>query len=390
MTEEYDLSSALLIKHRIVVLLIDDQKIIGEAVRRMLKDETDIDFHFCNDSGLALSEAERLRPTLILQDLVMPDINGLDLVLHFRENPITHNVPLIVLSSKEEAAVKAEAFARGANDYMVKLPDRIELIARMRYHSNAYIAQLQRDEAYNALAAELGEAATYVRSQLPPPIQTGSIRTAWEFVPSATLGGDSFGYFSIDQAHFAFFLLDVCGHGVGPALLSVSAMAALNGQTLAEVDFRNPGAVLSALNSAYAMEKHNQLYFTIWYGVFNRNSRRVTYASAGHPPAIVVAAGIAPTELRQQSMPIGLMDDTEFDTAEFELPLNATVYLFSDGIYEVTLPEGREFRFQEYMEKVASITAAHGSMLEILQEMRAVQNRQDFDDDVSILELKFD
>jgi phosphoserine phosphatase RsbU/P len=390
MTEEHDLSSALLIKHPIVVLLIDDQKIIGEAVRRMLKDETDIDFHFCNDPGLALSEAERLRPTLILQDLVMPDINGLDLVLHFRSNKATHNVPLIVLSSKEEPAVKAEAFARGANDYLVKLPDRIELIARMRYHSNAYIAQLQRDEAYNALAAELGEAATYVRSQLPQPIQSGSIKTAWEFVPSTMLGGDSFGYFSIDQAHFAFFLLDVCGHGVGPALLSVSAMAALNGQTLSEVDFKNPGEVLTALNIAYAMEKHNQLYFTIWYGVFNRNSRMVSYASAGHPPAIVVTAGNAPIELRQQSMPIGLMDDTEFDTAEFELPEHATVYLFSDGIYEVTLPEGREFRFTEFMEKVAAITASNGGMQGILQEMRAVQDRQDFDDDVSILELKFE
>ena len=390
MTEEHDLSSALLIKHRIVVLLIDDQKIIGEAVRRMLKDETDIDFHFCNDPSLASGEAERLQPTLILQDLVMPDINGLDLVLRFRGNPVTRNVPLIVLSSKEEPAVKAEAFARGANDYLVKLPDRIELIARIRYHSNAYIAQLQRDEAYNALAAELGEAATYVRSQLPHPIASGSIRTAWEFVPSTMLGGDSLGYFSIDEEHFAFFLLDVCGHGVGPALLSVSAMAALNGQTLADVDYKSPSEVLTALNAAYAMENHNQLYFTIWYGVFNRNSRIVSYASAGHPPAIVVTGGNAPIELRQQSMPIGLMDDTEFDTAEFELPANTIVYLFSDGIYEVTLPEGREFRFPEFTEKVASITAANGGMKEMLQEMRAVQNRQDFDDDVSILELKFE
>jgi phosphoserine phosphatase RsbU/P len=390
MTEEHDLSSALLVKHRIVVLLIDDQRIIGEAVRRMLKDEMDIDFHFCNDPGLALSEAERLRPTLILQDLVMPDINGLDLVVHFRSNTATHNVPLIVLSSKEEPAVKAEAFARGANDYLVKLPDRIELIARMRYHSNAYIAQLQRDEAYNALASELGEAATYVRSQLPPPIASGSIRTDWQFVPSATLGGDSFGYFDIDPLHFSFFLLDVCGHGVGSALLSVSAMSALNGQTLSDVDFRNPSEVLAALNIAYAMEKHNQLYFTIWYGVFNRDTRIVSYASAGHPPAIVISAGSAPRELRQQSMPIGLMDDTEFDTAVFALPDHATVYLVSDGIYELTLPEGREFRFTEFMDKVASITATNGGIPEILQEMCAVQNRQDFDDDVSILELKFE
>ncbi|QXP82832.1 fused response regulator/phosphatase [Methylococcus sp. Mc7] len=390
MSEEKGVTAALAVAHPVVVLLIDDQKIIGEAVRRLLKDETDMEFHFLSDPTQALAEAERVRPTIILQDLVMPEVDGLDLVVRFREHPASRNIPLIVLSSKEEPTVKAEAFARGANDYLVKLPDRIELIARLRYHSDAYIAQLQRDEAYGALAAELHEAASYVRSQLPAPILAGPIRSAWEFVPSTTLGGDSFGYFDVDPGHFAFFLLDVCGHGVGPALLSVSAMAAISRRTLPEVDFLEPASVLGALNEAFAMEKHNLLYFTIWYGVFERATRTVRYASAGHPPAIVIAAGGGPAELRQQAMPIGVMGDATFTAAEFRLPPAAAVYLFSDGIYEVTRPSGDEFTFGEFTEQLASVASAGGGPRELLAAMRAIQDSAEFEDDVSVLELKFD
>ncbi len=137
--------------HRITVLLIDDQASVGEAVRRMIETETDMDFHFCQDPTEALRIANQVGPTVILQDLIMPDINGLRLVKYFRANPATRDVPLIVLSAKEEPETKAEAFALGANDYLVKLPDKLELIARLRYHSRGYINLLERNEAYNAL-----------------------------------------------------------------------------------------------------------------------------------------------------------------------------------------------------------------------------------------------
>lgn len=138
-------------KHRIRVLLVDDQAIIGEAVRRMLTSEDDIDFFYCQDPAMAIKMANQVQPTVILQDLVMPEVDGLMLVRYFRANKGTRDVPLIVLSSKEEAHTKAEAFALGANDYLVKLPDRLEVIARIRYHSKGYINLLERNEAYNAL-----------------------------------------------------------------------------------------------------------------------------------------------------------------------------------------------------------------------------------------------
>lgn len=134
-----------------MVLLVDDQAMIGEAVRRGLAHEENIDFHFCADPHQAVAQAIRIKPTVILQDLIMPGLDGLTLVRAYRSNPATQDIPIIVLSTKEDPLVKSAAFAAGANDYLVKLPDNIELVARIRYHSRSYLTLLQRDEAYRAL-----------------------------------------------------------------------------------------------------------------------------------------------------------------------------------------------------------------------------------------------
>ncbi|WP_377839154.1 diguanylate cyclase [Bosea sp. UC22_33] len=134
-----------------MVLLVDDQVMVCEAVRRALAHHGDVDFHYCTDPLEAIAVAQRVKPTVILQDLVMPGVDGLDLVRQYRKHPALHAVPVIVLSTKEDPATKSEAFQAGANDYLVKLPDKIELIARVRYHTRAYLDHLQRDEAYRAL-----------------------------------------------------------------------------------------------------------------------------------------------------------------------------------------------------------------------------------------------
>lgn len=145
---------------RITVLLVDDQVAMIEAVRRMLSTERDVDFHFCRNPIQAIKVANQIAPTVILQDLVMPEVDGLTLVRYFRANQTTRDVPLIVLSVKEEAHIKAEAFTLGANDYMVKFPDRLEVIARIRYHSQAYINLLERNEAYERLTSAMKQEQT--------------------------------------------------------------------------------------------------------------------------------------------------------------------------------------------------------------------------------------
>jgi CheY-like chemotaxis protein/HPt (histidine-containing phosphotransfer) domain-containing protein len=138
-------------EYHAMVLLVDDQAMVCEAVRRALANQADIDFHYCADAREAMSIANQIKPTVILQDLVMPGIDGLTLVSQFRVNPPTKDTPIIVLSTNEHPQVKGQAFALGANDYLVKLPDKIELIARIRYHSKAYMNLVQRDAAYRAL-----------------------------------------------------------------------------------------------------------------------------------------------------------------------------------------------------------------------------------------------
>src|SRR5947207_12250023 len=175
------------------VLLVNDQPIVGETLRQMFANESDIEFRFCPDPVAAIDIANEFHPTVILQDLVMPEVDGLLLVKYFRANLATRQTPLVVLSSKEEPTIKAKAFALGANDYLVKLPDKLEVLARIRYHSRGYVALLERNEAYERLAesqkelaAEIAGAERYVRSLLPKKM-TGDIAFDWKFVPSAQL-----------------------------------------------------------------------------------------------------------------------------------------------------------------------------------------------------------
>ncbi|MDX2230596.1 MAG: adenylate/guanylate cyclase domain-containing protein [Leptolyngbyaceae cyanobacterium bins.349] len=157
---------------QITVLLIDDQSIIAEAIRRMLSPEVDIAFHYCSDPTQALKAAANCHPTVILQDLVMPQMEGLLLVEFLRSNDTpTCHTPLIVLSSKEDPVIKAKAFELGANDYLVKLPDARELIARIRYHSKAYVNFLKRQEAEALFKAEILRQSAYIE-------QVGKVTTA--------------------------------------------------------------------------------------------------------------------------------------------------------------------------------------------------------------------
>jgi signal transduction histidine kinase len=134
-----------------MVMLVDDQAIVGEAVRRLLAREADMDLHYCSDAFAAVEQAIQIKPTVILLDLVMPKLDGFEVLKRFRANSVTAHIPIVVLSTTEEAETKSRAFTTGADDYLVKLPDKIELIARIRYHSKSYQNLVQRDEAYRAL-----------------------------------------------------------------------------------------------------------------------------------------------------------------------------------------------------------------------------------------------
>ena len=378
------------------VFLVDDQPIVGAAVKRMLDKEKDIRFLFCQDPLQAVKMAEQFAPTVILQDLVMPNINGMALVKIFREHPHLKDVPLIVLSTKEEANTKAEAFSAGANDYLVKLPDMVELIARIRYHSRGYISLLQRNAAYEALqesqdklAEELSQAADYVVSLFPSPVSTETLKAEWRFVPSERLGGDSLGYHWIDDEHFAMYLIDVCGHGVGSALLSVAALNVIRSHTLPRTDFRRPEQVMNALNEAFQMEKHNGLFFTIWYGLYNPRKGSLIYASAGHPPALLFSPGQPCIELKTPGTIIGGLPNTAYQSQEVQVADNSSLYIFSDGVYEIIKPDESMWSLGEFKCYLEHNMAPDASDLDgVHRHVQDVHGGPVLDDDFSIMKIQ--
>lgn len=381
-----------------VVLLVDDQPIIGEAVRRMLAGTEGVVFHYCPDAGRALETAAATRPTVILQDLVLPGIDGLELVRRYRADERLQDVPVIVLSIREEPAVKAESFAVGANDYLVKLPDRVELIARIRHHSRGYVALAERNEAFAALqasqrllAADIASAARYVQSLLPPPGAAGPVQADWRFIPSATLGGDVFGYHAIDEHHVAMYLLDVCGHGVGAALLSVSAVNAIRAGALPGADMRDPGRVLAALNDAFPMERHNDMFFTAWYGVYHAPSRRLAWAGGGHPPGVLLDPAVAgPLLLESEGPLIGAVEGLAFASDARVVAPGSRLLLYSDGVFEVAQPGGALWGLQAFLGTVAAPAETPGESLEaLIAAARHAGGRTEFADDVSLLEVRF-
>jgi sigma-B regulation protein RsbU (phosphoserine phosphatase) len=152
------------------VLLVDDQKLVAAFVRRNLAAHPDFVFEFCADADAATAVAEAFQPTVILQDLVMGEIDGLEMVRRYRAIPGTANVPVIMLSATAEGAVKAHLLESGANDYLVKPPNEVELVARLRVHSEAYLRLMERNAAFAALEIEREKSERLLLNILPPAI----------------------------------------------------------------------------------------------------------------------------------------------------------------------------------------------------------------------------
>ncbi len=158
----------------ITVLLVDDQATVNEAIHCMLETEANLTYHYCSSAEKALQIATKVAPTVILQDLILPNSDGMTLVKEFRANPLTCDVPIIMLSTNDNPQTKAEAFAIGVNDYLVKLPNQIELVARIRYHSQAYLNRQAHTTALvaQAHAKELEQTLQELRQTQAQLIQT--------------------------------------------------------------------------------------------------------------------------------------------------------------------------------------------------------------------------
>ena len=398
------------------VLVADDQPDVREALRLLLKSEgyaADL-----VESPAQVLSAVKSRPySALLFDLnytrdttsgseglaALPEILAAD-----------RDLPVIVMTAWGTIDLAVDAMRRGARDFIEKPWDNDRLLATLKTQvqfrdvlkqsnpvapSKAASAETTtatakprlpvglRGEADTQLRIELEGAASYIRAMLPEPISE-PFRVDWRFVPFSAVGGDAFGYHWIDDENFALYILDVSGHGVPAALLSATALKVLRAGALPAVDFRDPGAVLTAMNNAFLMRDQNNLYFTIWYGVWHRQTRELRYASAGHPPAILVNGGEnrKVAHLGAKGLVLGARAGKVYTTLTHPTSGSGQLYLVTDGLYEVRRKDGSMWPYEEFVKCVRELDPKKPDALDrLLARAQQVHGSENQDDDVSIV-----
>lgn len=243
------------------------------------------------------------------------------------------------------------------------------------------------------LQSELEEAGRYVRAVLPAEFQDPQLEAHWTFVPSTSLGGDSFTYRWVDSEHFAFGLIDVCGHGVGAALLSISAANVLRSGLLPGTDFNAPEQVLKELNAMFPMEEHGNQFFSAWYGVYHAPSRILRCASAGHPAPVIFPSGngdARPEELSGSGPAIGMTTQVDYTTREIAIPEGTILYLFSDGVYEVQNEEEVQWDYNAFLQTLKPTEQSPSTeMTRIFKACQDYRGQELLDDDYSMVRFCF-
>ncbi|MBN2874699.1 MAG: SpoIIE family protein phosphatase, partial [Spirochaetales bacterium] len=313
-------------------------------------------------------------------------------------------ISTIVVSALDDSASMARCIELGAEDYLPRDFDPILLKARIdsllekkRYKRQNDEALLRLIETQDRLAGELRDAAAYVRSLLPKRMQWRGVAADWEFIPSLSLGGDCFYYHRVDEDRLALYLLDVSGHGIQAALLSATIMNMLRSLSLGGVDYASPSSVLSRLNMSFRIEDQNNMFFTIWYGVFDVSTGILRYASAGSPPAILVGPDGVVVELAGDGPVIGVDEAATFGEFDEVVEPGSNLYLFSDGLFEIRTKAGGMLPWETFRElleahhKECSLMPACLSPIKrIVDSVRNLSAKPLFDDDVSIVEFAFD
>ncbi|MEA5444147.1 PP2C family protein-serine/threonine phosphatase, partial [Cyanobium gracile] len=288
-----------------------------------------------------------------------------------------------------------------------------ELNARVRsglrlYESSRLLRVISQDLAdqKRRLEDELSQAADYVRSILPPPME-GDVTIDRLFLPSSQLGGDCLDFYWLDEQHLVLYILDVSGHGLAAALPSISIhnllrtqarfnqqYATSHGRRQSDSFLKRPADVLNYLNSLFQMKDQNNQYFTIWYGVFDKDSRQLRYASAGHPPALLrsMAEGgnIEWCALKAPGMPIGLFEEVAYEERTVSIGLSSQLFLYTDGLYEIPKPDGEMWDnggFQTLLEAHAESTES--GLVSLVDQIRAHTSVESFPDDASIISIHF-
>lgn len=372
------------------ILVIDDDTAVQELLRRTLKKQGyEVTVASNGEDGVA--QAQKLRPALIICDWIMPRLTGIDVCRRVKADPDLSTTQFFLLTSLGSIADRVKGLDAGADDFISKPIELNELQARVR--AGLRLHQLSRDLkiAKQSLEAELAEAAEYVQSLLPDPL-TEPVSVEAKFIPSRQLGGDCFDYNWLDSDYLAIYLLDVAGHGLRAALPSVAVLNLLRSRAIPNINYYQPSDVLRALNTTFQMSYQNDKYFTIWYGVYNRTKRELVYASAGHPPAVLISQSAASSakvqRLKTPGMPVGMFPDAPYMDSSCRVEDLSTLYIFSDGVYEIHQPDGNIWGLDAFVDLLVAYNGGTSDQLErVLSYVQKLNAKAVFDDDWSLLKV---
>jgi sigma-B regulation protein RsbU (phosphoserine phosphatase) len=335
------------------VLLVDDNPTNLQVLFQTL-DGRGYELLVARTGEDALSVASRARPDLVLLDIMMPGIDGFETCRRLKADPETRESAVIFMSALGETKDKVRGLDLGAVDYITKPFQAEEVMARVDTHLTIQRLQqdlarrnAQLDEANRKMKGDLLAAAQVQQSLLPAALpQTDRARFAWEYRPCDDLAGDSLGVFTIDQRRVGLFVLDVTGHGVPAALLSVAATHILSrrdpqrsiiirpGSGAGEISIVPPAEVTDRLNGLFPMAESANRFFTMVYGVLDLVDGRLRYAAAGHPGPLVLRADGSAESLDSTGIPIGIDPGATFEEVQIDLAPGDRFYLYSDGCFE--------------------------------------------------------
>ena len=385
------------------ILVIDDDLVMQRILKNILQGQG-YEVFVAQNGTEGISLAQKHHPALVLCDWMMPDIDGLEVCRQIKLEQNVYSSIFILLTSKAAIEDKVKALDNGADDFLSKPIDKSELIASVRAGLRIYQLNQDLQVQKQLLEAEITEASDYIKSLLPTILE-GSVNISAEFIPSTQLSGDCYDFYWLDHDHLVIYLIDTAGHGVGAALLAISILNLMRSQSFGKEKLYKPAEIMAELNRAFQMSRHNGRYFTMWYGVFKRSQRKLTYASAGHPNGLLIGGAVTNAvtntvantgnpeikKLPSLDIPIGFFPDMEYGCAEVSIPLNSKLYVFSDGVFEVMQENEKIWgmsKFIEFLtEKFLEEDAINANS--ILAEIRRESPNAKFDDDVSLLQIHF-
>ena len=373
------------------ILIADDDRSTRSLLRLILKKDGYQVIEVENGRE-CLNAWQKHQPDMILLDAMMPVMDGFSCCQQINEKS---RIPILMITGLNDKESVDRAFAAGATDYITKpihppvLRQRLARILRAaRAEAALRSSEAKLLEQNLKLQVELDRAADYVRSLLPEQIKEKAL-VEQHFAPSAQLGGDIFDYYWLDNNHLVVYLLDVAGHGVMSALLSISVLNVLRSQSLYNTDFYEPWTVLTELNRLFPMNEKGDNYFTIWYGVISLSERQLVYASAGHPPGILMSAQKDIQYLNNDNIPIGMFNDYPFEQDFCSVKTGDRLYILSDGVYEIPQANGELWGLDRFVQLLVKDQNNNFNLESIWQFIKQQHREQILDDDFSLLKITF-